>query len=99
MPPAPYPSSLVQNAYIYQNLKKTLVDASELGTMLVMRTIGSTRRVWSNSAARKCFELEERQATFEEILDVFGGQKAKQMRAEGDPGMAIISCGQWVGSI
>jgi NAD(P)H-dependent flavin oxidoreductase YrpB (nitropropane dioxygenase family) len=88
-----------REAPIHENLKKALVDASELDTLLVMRTIGSTQRVWSNQAAKKCFELEECQATFEEILDVVGGQKAKKMYVEGDTDMAIMSCGQCVGSI
>jgi NAD(P)H-dependent flavin oxidoreductase YrpB (nitropropane dioxygenase family) len=88
-----------REAPIHENLKKALVDAGELDTMLVMRTIGSTQRVWSNPAAKKCFELEECQATFEEILDVVGGQKARKMYAEGDTSMAIMSCGQCVGSI
>jgi NAD(P)H-dependent flavin oxidoreductase YrpB (nitropropane dioxygenase family) len=48
---------------------------------------------------QKVFRTGGCQAAFEEILEVVGGQKAKQMCGEGDTGMAIISCGQFVGSI
>jgi len=42
---------------VHENLKKALVNATETDTMLVMRTIG-THRVWINSAAKKCAEVE-----------------------------------------
>jgi nitronate monooxygenase len=41
---------LTQEAPIHENLKKALVEASELDTMLIMRSIGATHRVWANAA-------------------------------------------------
>jgi hypothetical protein len=64
-----------------------------------MRTIGSTQRVWANAAAQQCYALEECQAQFEEILEVVGEKKPQKMYEEGDTNMAIMSCGQCVGSI
>jgi nitronate monooxygenase len=86
-----------QEAPIHENLKKALVQASELDTMLVMRSIGATHRVWVNSAAQKVVELEADQAGLPEILKIAAGEKAKKMYDEGDLGVGIISCGQGIG--
>ncbi len=82
---------------IHDNIKQALVNASELDTMLIMRSIGSTHRVWVNEAAQKCHEIEEDQGSFEEVLSVVAGDKARQMYAEGDTDLGVISCGQGIG--
>jgi NAD(P)H-dependent flavin oxidoreductase YrpB (nitropropane dioxygenase family) len=86
-----------QEAPIHEALKKALVQASELDTMLVMRSIGATHRVWTNAAARKITVLEANQAGLPEILNIATGEKAKKMYREGDLDAGIISCGQGVG--
>ncbi len=88
---------LTREAPIHQNLKDALRQASELDTMLVLRSVGSTHRVWVNPAAKKCSELETCNAELPELLAVAGGEKAKLMYAEGDVTAGIISCGQGVG--
>ncbi|ACL02482.1 NAD(P)H-dependent flavin oxidoreductase [Desulfatibacillum aliphaticivorans] len=82
---------------IHDNLKQAFVGASELDTMLVMRSINATHRVWINDAAQKCRELEENQASFEELYEVIKGDNAKKMYDEGDLGAGIVSLGQGVG--
>ncbi|MBL7210964.1 MAG: nitronate monooxygenase [Desulfobacteraceae bacterium] len=86
-----------REAPIHENLKKALVEASELDTMLVMRSIGATHRVWTNSVAKKVAELEADEAGLEEILKIAAGEKAKKMYSEGDLNVGIISCGQGIG--
>ncbi len=88
-----------REAPIHDNLKKALVQASELDTMLIMRSIGATHRVWANAAARRCLELEAQQADLPEILKVVGGQKAREMYDTGALDEGIISCGQGVGLV
>jgi NADH:quinone reductase (non-electrogenic) len=88
---------LTQEAPIHQNLKDALRQASELDTMLVLRSVGSTHRVWVNPASKKCSELESCNAELPELLAVAGGEKAKLMYSEGDVTAGIISCGQGVG--
>jgi len=88
---------LTREAPIHQNLKDALREASEMDTMLVLRSIGATHRVWANSAARKCSELETCNAELPELLAVAGGEKAKLMYSEGDVSAGIISCGQGIG--
>ncbi|SHK47357.1 2-nitropropane dioxygenase precursor [Desulfatibacillum alkenivorans DSM 16219] len=82
---------------IHDNLKQAFVGASELDTMLVMRSINATHRVWINDAAKKCHELEENQASFEELYEVIKGDNAKKMYDEGELGAGIVSLGQGVG--
>ena len=50
---------VTREAPIHDALKNALVNAGELDTMLIMRSIGATHRVWNNQAAKKCAELEE----------------------------------------
>jgi nitronate monooxygenase len=88
-----------QEAPIHANLKQALLQASELDTMLVMRSIGATHRVWANSAAKKCAELEAEQAGLPELLKIVAGEKAKMMYHEGDLDVGIISCGQCIGMV
>ena len=84
---------------IHDNLKQALVGASELDTMLIMRSINATHRVLSTTAAKKCAEVEARGAELPEILDIVSGEKAKHMYDQGDLESGIISCGQGVGLI
>jgi nitronate monooxygenase len=86
-----------KEAPIHDNLKQALVQASELDTMLIMRSIHATHRVWTNAAAQKCAELEEQNADPMEIFEVVGGAKTKVMYDEGDLDAGVISCGQGVG--
>jgi nitronate monooxygenase len=88
-----------KEAPIHENLKQALVQADELDTMLIMRSIGATHRVWANAAARKCTELEAGKATLPEILKVVAGEESKAMYNQGTLDTGIISCGQGVGII
>ena len=86
-----------KEAPVHENLKHALLRASELDTMLIMRSIGATHRVWANAAAKKCAELEAGRAELAEILKIVGGEKAKIMYEKGNLDAGIISCGQGVG--
>jgi len=90
---------LTQEAPIHEDLKKALLEASELDTMLIMRSIGATHRVWANAAAKKCAELEADAAGLPEILKVVAGQKAKRMYEGGEVDVGVISCGQGIGIV
>jgi len=86
-----------REAPIHEKIKQALVRASELDTMLIMRSIHATHRVWINEAAKKCAELESQGAELGEILKVVAGTNAKRMYDEGDLDAGILSCGQGVG--
>jgi len=84
---------------IHKDLKATLMNASELDTMLVMRSINATHRVFINEAARECARLEAANAGFEEIIKVVSGQHSKQMYDGNGVGNGIVSCGQGIGIV
>ena len=88
-----------KEAPIHDNLKQALVKASELDTMLIMRSINATHRVWANAAAQKCLDLEDKSAGMEQLLPVVAGEKARQMYAEGDLTAGVVACGQGVGLV
>lgn len=82
---------------IHDNIKNALLNASELDTMLVMRSLNATHRVLNNDAANKCVELENNKAEFLELYEVIKGENAKEMYYEGIVGKGILSCGQGIG--
>ncbi len=86
-----------KEAPVHEKLKQALVEASELDTMLIMRSLDATHRVWTNAAAQKCAELEAQSADAAEIFNVVGGANTKRMYDEGDLEAGVISCGQGVG--
>jgi len=86
-----------KEAPIHERLKQALVQASELDTMLIMRSLHATHRVWTNAAAQKCAELEAKSADPAEIFNVVGGANTKRMYDEGDLDAGVLSCGQGVG--
>src|SRR5271157_1586583 len=47
---------------LHPNLKKAFIEATELDTMVIMRSIQNSHRVWINESARKVADLEKKQA-------------------------------------
>ena len=88
---------LTQEAPIHDDIKQALLAASELDTRLVMRSIGSTHRVWANAAAERCLEMEAEGADLETILSVVAGKHARAMYDSGEIETGILACGQGVG--
>ena len=84
---------------IHENLKKEFLNAKEVDTVLVMRSVGVTHRVWNNKAAQTVLELEEKRADPMDIYQSASGAKSKEMYEKGDIEMATVSCGQGVGLI
>ncbi len=84
---------------IHPNLKQALINASELDTMIIMRSIQNSHRVWINETAKKIAELEKQQAGLEAIVKAASGDKAKRMFQEGDLQAGVISCGQGIGLV
>ena len=90
---------VTKEATIHDNIKTALLNASELDTMLIMRSLNATHRVLNNDAANKCLELENNKAEFTELYEVIKGENAKVMYDEGVVGKGILSCGQGVGLV
>ena len=88
---------ITKESPIHDKIKQELVNACELDTMLIMRSLNATHRVLANQAAKSCLELESCKADFMEIYDVIKGENAKKMYDEGDIDAGILACGQGVG--
>ena len=88
---------MTRESPIHDKIKQELVNACELDTMLIMRSLNATHRVLANQAAKSCIELESCKADFMEIYDVIKGENAKKMYDEGDIDAGILACGQGVG--
>jgi len=93
------PLLVAEECPIHPQLKQALIEATELDTMIVMRSIQNSHRVWINEVARKVAELEKQQAGLPEIVKVAAGEKARRMFQEGDLNAGVISCGQGVGLV
>ena len=86
-----------EEAPIHDNIKTALLNATELDTMLVMRSLNATHRVLNNEAANKCLELEKEKADFAELYEVIKGENVRLMFDDGIVGKGILACGQGIG--
>ena len=90
---------LAEECPIHQNLKDALLKADELDTMIIMRNIRATHRVWVNDTAKKVAEMETQNAGLAELYPLIAGDAAKKMYDEGDIQAGIVACGQTIGLI
>ena len=90
-----------KEAPVHLNVKKALVEATELDTRLVMRALRNTERVLKNKGVDDLLEIErEKGATLriEDIHDQVAGVYPKVM-VDGDMDAGAWSCGMVVGLI
>ncbi len=84
---------------IHDNLKQAFVEAKETDTVLALRSVGNTHRLWNNKAAQHVLELEDQKAALFELIQAASGDKAEKMYKEGDIDLGVVACGQGVGLI
>jgi len=85
---------------VHENLKQALVNAALTDTVIIMRSVGATHRVWNNAAAQRVLEIEAGKP--DDATAVFfaaAGTKAKEMYDHGDLGLGVVSCGQGIGLV
>jgi NADH:quinone reductase (non-electrogenic) len=90
-----------KEAPVHENVKKAIVNASELDTRLVMRALRNTERVLRNAAVDRLLEIERDKGTsvqFSDIHDQVAGVYPKIM-IDGDMDAGAWSCGMVVGLI
>ena len=88
-----------QEAMVHDNVKRWMVQATELDTAIIQKSIGSTSRVARNEIALQVMEAENRGAELKELLPLISGQRAAKVFNEGDLDAGIFSCGQSVARI
>ncbi|WP_299295400.1 nitronate monooxygenase family protein [uncultured Erythrobacter sp.] len=90
-----------KEAPVHENVKKAIVEASELDTRLVMRPLRNTERVLANDAVERLLEKEKELGdaiTIQDILpEVAGVYPSIMMEGEMDKG--AWSCGMVAGLI
>jgi NAD(P)H-dependent flavin oxidoreductase YrpB (nitropropane dioxygenase family) len=90
-----------QEAPVHENVKQAIVNASELDTRLIMRSLRNTERVLNNAAVEKIVEIERTKGDemgIDDIAQLVGGVYPKIMR-EGDLDAGPWSCGMVAGLI
>ncbi len=92
---------VTKEAPIHENVKQAMVEATELDTELIYRSLRNTARVFKNSIAEKVVEIESRpgKTEFEDIRPLVQGAKGKELFEEGDLDRGIWSAGMVVGLI
>ena len=88
-------------APVHQNVKDAIVNASELDTRLVMRSLRNTERVLVNTAVEQLIEVEKEKGDQLEIGDIaqFVGGVYPRIMQEGTMDAGAWSCGMVAGLI
>lgn len=90
-----------KEAPVHPNVKKALVEATELDTRLVMRALRNTERVLRNKSVEQLIQIEREKGAalkIDDIHDQVAGVYPKVM-VDGDMDAGAWSCGMVVGLI
>ena len=90
-----------EDAPVHQNVKEAIVNASELDTRLIMRSLTNTERVLNNPAVESLMAKEKAlgdDLKFEDIVDEVAGVYPRVMM-EGEPEAGAWSCGMVAGLV
>ncbi|MFT4863352.1 MAG: NAD(P)H-dependent flavin oxidoreductase YrpB (nitropropane dioxygenase family) [Pseudohongiellaceae bacterium] len=92
---------VTKEAPIHENVKQRMVEASELDTALIYRSLRNTARVFKNSVAEKVVAIESApgETRFEDIQPLVAGVKGRELFQDGDLDKGIWSAGMIVGLI
>ena len=90
-----------KEAPVHENVKQAIVNASELDTRLIMRSLRNTERVINNAGVERLLEIEREKGAalkIDDIIDQVAGIYPKVM-TEGDMDAGAWSCGMVAGLI
>lgn len=90
-----------KEAPVHENVKRTIVAASELDTRLIMRSLRNTERVINNAGVQRIEAIERAKGDalkIEDIIDEVAGIYPRVM-TEGDMDAGAWSCGMVIGLI
>ena len=89
-----------REAPIHDNIKRSLVDATERDTTLIFRTMRNTARVFRNEIADEVRAIEARgDATIDDVKHLVAGERGRKALAEGDAEAGVWSAGMGAGLI
>jgi len=84
---------------VHDTIKERLIQTRETETCLLLNSLQNPVRCVRNKLADECLALEEKNASFEEIINTIAGGKGKLAYDCGDAEISPIACGQIVGAI
>lgn len=90
---------LTRECWVHHRIKERLLQATELDTAVVARSIQGATRVLKNQAAVRILEMEQRHATPEELHAAVADRGGLEALQEGDSEGGIFACGQAIGLI
>jgi nitronate monooxygenase len=90
---------LSEECPMHRGLKEALLEADELDTDVIMRSVGFAHRVWMNEPAKKTAAIEARGGGIAEIYPYVSGEAARKMYETGDLEAGTVSCSQGIGLI
>lgn len=94
-----------QEAPVHENVKRTLVAATELDTRLIMRPLRNTERVLSNAAVEKILKIEREKMAAGEVIGIddvrhlVAGAENRKVLQQGEMDAGAWSCGMVAGLI
>ncbi|KAK4944358.1 hypothetical protein LTR10_016244 [Elasticomyces elasticus] len=88
-------------APIHNNIKQTIVDASEHDTELVLRRWKNTSRLYKNKVAEEAVKIEKssHSGKFEEVAPYVSGKRGREVFLNGDKDFGVWTAGQVIGLI
>lgn len=88
-----------KEAPIHQNIKDTMVKATEQQTNLIFRSMSNTARVYKNKVSDEVVAIERRPggAEFKDVQHLVSGARGRKVYELGDPDYGIWTCGISVG--
>ena len=90
-----------KEAPIHDKVKQAMVEASELDTALIYRSLRNTARVFRNGIAEQVLEIEGKpgETKFEDIRELVKGVRGREVYTRGELDHGVWSAGMVVGLI
>lgn len=85
-----------------ESFKKKMVEASETDTVLMLRRLNNTCRVFRNNVSAEVEEIESEKGedfSFEDVMHLVNGKRGREAEKQGDANGGIWSAGQVIGLI
>ncbi len=79
---------------IHENIKQSIVQATERDTVLMLRSFKNTARIFKNEVAKEIVQIEGKgNAQFKDVQHLVAGSRGKTVYTEGDPNAGVWSAG------
>ena len=88
-----------EECQIHPNIKEAIVRAQATDTIPLLRSIRSMERVLKTGLAMRVYEMEQKGASFEELIPLIAGEKSLTAWQGGEVEEGLIPLGQVVGLI